>query len=125
VQIYALGSRNNQIEAIHIALEALDNLGERFPRNNPSSLRLTWELFKIKRLLRGMSDAEVLKLPRMKDARKLAAMKIMNHVLLYMVYTKPPLSFLLSLRMVKLTIKHGLCAISAVAFVMFASAISR
>lgn len=77
------------------------------------------------KLVQGMSDESLLGLPRMKDPVKLGAMQIMNHVALYAVYTNPNLAAIIAFRMVEVTVKYGLCAISAAAFVLFGVIVSR
>jgi len=124
-QIYALGSRNKQFEAITIGLNTLEELGERFPGMTPSIISVLIEARKLKRLLRNKSDDDILGLPRMKDPKKLAAMQIMNHFILYTVYASPNLSALLAFRLVRLTIEHGISAISSVGFVIYGMILCR
>ena len=124
-QIYSLGSSNQQLEAIEIALQTLKQLGEEFPSMHPSKFRVAWEARRLKKLLRGLTDSDILKLPRMKDPKKLAAMQILNHVILYTVYATPNLSALVAFRMVELTIKSGLSAISCVGFVLYGTMLCR
>lgn len=123
--IYFLGSRNRQFEAIETALETLDELGESFPSSSPSSWRVYAEALHVKRLLNGLSHEAILKKPRMKDAKKIGAMQVMNHVALTAVYAAPNLAALLSFRMVELTIKHGLSALSSVGFAFYGMILCR
>ena len=75
--------------------------------------------------LRGKTDEDVLSLPKMKDTQKLGSMKIMNHVLLYLVYERPYLAALVACRMVIMTVEYGLCALSSVGFTIYGVVISR
>jgi predicted ATPase len=106
--VYALGSRNKQFEAIESALETLRKLGETRLSLYPSKFRVLTEARRIKRLLRTFSDEAILRLPRMKDPKKLAMMQILNHVLLYTLYVAPKLAFLVCLKLVEITVKYGL-----------------
>ena len=124
-QIYSLGSRNKQFEAIKIGLETLKELEEFFPCLNPNSFCLFYEARKVRKLLHGLSDNDILQLPRMKDPKKLAATQILNHVALYTIYTMPKLSALVAFRMVELTMKHGISAISSMAFVLYGMILCR
>lgn len=123
-QLYALGSRNRQTEAIQIGLETLHSLGEHFQPNEPSTLRMIWGFRHTRKLLQGKSDDDILHLKKMKDSKKLAAMRIMNHVILYLVFLKPKLGALMAMRMVRLTIQHGLCTLSSVAFTLYGVVVS-
>ncbi|CAB9510318.1 expressed unknown protein [Seminavis robusta] len=119
-KIYSLGSRNKQKEAIELALEALKEVGQTFPSNKePSFVRLWHESRRMKRKLKPLSDEEILALPRMKDPRAIAAMQIMNHVLLYAILETPKLGALIIFRMVDLSIKFGLSAMSSIGFVAY------
>ena len=124
-QIYSLGSRNKQVQAIEIGLETLKELGEHFPCMMPSKLRVLHEGRKLKKLLTGLSDVDILQLPRMKDSKKLAAMQVLNHFVLYTVYTAPNLSALVVMRMIDLTVKHGISAISSMGFVLYGMLLCR
>lgn len=124
-QIYSLGSRNKQMEAIQIGLETLKQLGEGLPSIRTSRLRVYLEFRRVKSLLRGLSDEDILKLPRMKDPKKLAAMQILNHVILSTMYAAPNLSALVALRMIELTVKSGLSAIASVGFALFGTMLCR
>ena len=124
-QIYSLGSRNEQLEAIKIGLDTLKQLGISFPSKDVSRLRVYIAARRLKSLLRGRSDEDILKLPRMKDPKKLAAMQILNHVVLYTMYATPSLSALLIFKMVELTVKYGLSAIASVGFAIYGTILCR
>lgn len=76
--IYSLGSRNKQLEAIEMGLTTLKQLGETFPSMNPPLWRVYWERRRLRAMLVGLSDEDILRLPRMKDQKKLAAMQILS-----------------------------------------------
>jgi predicted ATPase len=118
-QIFELGSRNRQPEAIKIGLATLRELGEELP-SSPSGIKLTWSMWRVKRLLGGMSDEALMRLPVMKVARKMAAMQILNLIWLSAMYSRPMLSAAVAIRMVKLTVMYGKCAVSSVGFGFYA-----
>jgi len=70
----------------------------------------------VMRLLSKYSEDDILKLPQMVDQRKLVAMEFLNHMISSSNNTKPHLCAVVVLRMVDMTLKHGLCDVSACAF---------
>jgi len=126
MQIQALGTnQGKQLEAIEMGLETLMQLGVKLPSKRPSRLRIFLELRRIMKLLQGMSDEALLGLPRMKDPAKLNAMRFMNHIVIHALYTNPGLTALIACRTVELTVKYGLSAIAAPAFILFGTVVSR
>ncbi|CAB9503118.1 expressed unknown protein [Seminavis robusta] len=123
--IYYLGTRNRQLEAIDMGLATLKLLGETFPSTKPPLWRVYWDAHRLKSMLKGKSDDFILQMSRMKNARKVAAMSILNHVILYAVYARPRLCSLMAFRMVELTMKHGLSALSSVGFVFYGVILCR
>jgi predicted ATPase len=122
-QIYALGSRNRQPEAIDIALHALKGLGEWLPapqKRIATHLSLARAFRRVNKALLGLSDEDILDLPPMRDTQALAKMQVLNHIILYTFYAAPALSCLVIIRMVELTVKYGLSTISSVGFSFFA-----
>ena len=62
IQVYTLSSRNRQPEAIRFGLETLKKLGEDLPPF-PSGTQVAFSMWRVKRLLRGMTDTSLLRLP--------------------------------------------------------------
>ena len=77
------------------------------------------EVVLVKKLLKGISRKELLSLPLMTDSRKLAAMQFLNHALSLTYICNPSLNPIIVFRMVKLSIQHGVCNISAFAFACY------
>ena len=76
-------------------------------------------MVKTRCLLRGKSHESLLRLHTMSDGRAVSAMQIMN-VLFSSVFCKQPLlAPLLATRMIRLSLEHGLCAVSSVAFAVY------
>ena len=106
-RIYSLGSRLHSEQAIDEGLDVLAQLGERLPaRAGP--MRTIMELFKTERLLADQSDESIMALPPLMDKQKLAAMRILNLIAIYTFWTRPDLLPLVTMRMVRITIRYGL-----------------
>jgi hypothetical protein len=61
----------------------------------------------------------------MKDPKKLAAMQILNHMILYTIFSTPALSAIVTFRMVELTISGGLSALASPAFAVYGTMLCR
>jgi predicted ATPase len=117
-KLYMLVSTNHTVGAIESGLQLLHHLGERFPQK-PTKTDIGVSAFRIKRMLRGKSDEAILRSVRMVDSRKVAAMQIMNILFTALYLARPMLAPLVALRMVKLTLEHGVTPISSVAFSLY------
>jgi predicted ATPase len=117
-QVYALGARDRLDEAINVALDVLRLLGEPFPQS-VSNATLAIETIRTKWVLRGKSDERILRLPKMTDPDKSAAMKMLNLAFLHAYQARPEYAPLIALRQVRLTIKCGLSPISACGFATY------
>jgi histidine kinase len=77
-------------------------------------------MWRTKRLLRDRSNNAILRLPVMTDVEKVAAMQILNLIYFSALYSRPLLAGLVAARMVRLTVTHGVCAVSSVGFGFYA-----
>lgn len=118
IHVYSLGSRGHMLKAIERGLKVLESLGEKFPTKK-SSNTIAVAVKRTKNMIRGKSNESLLRLPLMDDPEKIAAMQMMNIMFLYAYVAVPSLAPLIAVRMVKLTLEHGLCDISCVGFVTF------
>ena len=121
-QVYALGARFMLQEAIDLGLWVLERFGEDFGNHTPkrkSSLRRFSSPMKMKRILGWKSKSQLLYMPNMNDPDKLAAMGILNLLTTYSLIGRPCLFPYISARLVKLSLDHGLCAISAPGFAFY------
>jgi len=109
---------SNFDEGISKCMSILHQLGEVMPTEITAEVYVD-EVARVKELLHGKSRQDLLSLPMMSDARKLAAMQFMNHALTMTFIAKPLLNPIIVLRMVKLSIEHGICNISAFAFACY------
>ena len=117
-QIYALGLRDRQQEAIDKGIEVLEQMGVTFPRRMCHQ-RLLSEMKRAKRSLRGKSDEQLMRLPHMTEFKILMAMRILSIVTLDCMVTRPKLFPFLALKMVNLTMEYGLCEHSSLAFGLY------
>lgn len=114
-QIYAFGARLRLKEAILLGLEVLDRLGESFPEKGSNAILMT-NLFHIKFMLSRKTNKDILGLPDISSQTKLSAMSILNVLITHSYLGRPDLFPFFALRMVKLSIKYGLSAISSMGF---------
>ena len=117
-QIYSLGLRDRQQEAIDKGVEVLEQMGVPFPRRMCSA-RLLSEMKQAKQSLRGKSDEQLMRLPHMTEFKSLMAMRILSIVSLDCMVTRPKLFPFLALKMVNLTMEYGLCEHSSLAFALY------
>jgi predicted ATPase len=119
-KVYALGSSGRMKEAVTTGLDVLRELGETFP-SKPSSLRIRFEIMRVKRRLKDKTNESLLRLPLIDDSEKLAAMQILNMTFFNAFSTYEKVAPLLVLRMITLTLDYGLSSISCMGFVVFAA----
>lgn len=115
--IVSLGSRERLLEAIAQGFSLLEVVGERFHRKD-LKIFLLIDLIKTKRMLKNF-DADLDRMPEMKDKDKLAAMEILNLIFPYCTMLKHPKAPHAIFRMVQLTVKYGVTATSATGFAGF------
>jgi predicted ATPase len=121
--VHALGGSGRHADAMKQAFEVLDKLGEPLPK--PSHLRAAVEFMSLKRRLKAKSTESILRLPHMQNTAILAAMHMLNLVILYGYIGHQALVPLVGFRMVRLTLDHGLCTMSCVGFILVAGLLCR
>lgn len=111
--ISSLGARDNRRsgEAISECLKVLERLGEKLPRRFFLA-RTVAGLIRIKNILKKKSDDDLLRLPRLSDARIQAVTRILHILYLQVFLHKAELVPLVSMRMIDLTLQYGLSPIS-------------
>jgi predicted ATPase len=114
-QVYLLGAQNKMEDAMDLGFITLKRLGESFPKK-ASTVNVFVDILRTKRMLRKKSNKDVLNLPLMQDPEKTAAMKLLNLMLTYAYLVNPGFFPLLTFRMIQLTMRHGICAISSIGF---------
>jgi len=116
--VRALAASSKFDEGIGKCVEIVSQLGEVIPIDLTPDVYV-YEVDQVKQLLNGKSRQELLSLPKMSDPQKLAAMQFMNHGLTMSYVARPLLNPILVFRMVKMSIEHGMCNISAFAFACY------
>lgn len=115
LKVNALGSSGKVAEAIDHGFEVLRSLGEHFSRHS-NNLKLFFEVHRIRRRLKRRTSESLLRIGNMVDSRKSHAMSILNMLVLYLFLHDQQRAPTVILRMVSLSLKHGLCATSSIAF---------
>lgn len=118
----ALLKAKGQLEdAVKYGTDLLSLVGEKF-ETKPSKIKLLTEQKKARKLISGYSDKELMSLPVCKDGCKAAAVKVLGILFGPMVHLgcHSAVDFL-RLRSIRLTIKHGVCEASALAFAYYGS----
>ncbi|KAL9184818.1 hypothetical protein ACHAXT_002595 [Thalassiosira profunda] len=104
-----LASNSQFDDARFNCFDILKHLGETFPPEiNASTVQN--ELPAIRSMLTNVSYEQMKALPQMTDRSKLNAMTFLNLLCTCSLISKPLLLPILSSRMLKLTLQHGLCA---------------
>mmetsp|Transcript_11429 Transcript_11429/g.17700 ORF Transcript_11429/g.17700 Transcript_11429/m.17700 type:complete len:1051 (-) Transcript_11429:44-3196(-) len=123
IRVYSLGSRHDSVNALDLAFEVLERLGEPFPKK-VRIVNILSELVLTRLSLKRMTRTELLDLPLIVNQEKLYAMQMMNMVLPSCFFCRKELLPLVACRMLRLTLKHGIGGSSSVAFAVYAAIIS-
>ncbi len=118
IRILAYISQNRLMDAIHTSLNALKQLGIRFPEK-PTLIHIFKELMRIKFVLAGKTPDDILRLPPLEDPLKRATMRIMTRMASASFFTIPNLLPLIIFQQMRFTIKYGLAPDSATAFAIY------
>jgi len=102
-------------ESISKSASVLLQLGEIIPEHVSTSI-YTEEVQHVKHSLIYLSEDDLSGLPLMTDERKLASMQFLNLIVNAAYFVEPLLAPILVFRMMRLSIEHGMCNISAFAF---------
>jgi predicted ATPase len=123
-QIYSLGQFGGVKEATKVGMEVLQQLGEPLPRR-VTKLTLISELIKTKVAFWKLPKDSLLTLPPMKGEDKIAAMNIMSILLPYVYQAASEYTLLLSTRLARLCIHHGLHKAGALGLLIYGSVLCR
>lgn len=124
VRVESLGVRRKLAGAIEESLAIMRLLGEKLPMR-PSTITILMELGKTKRLLKGKKGDDFLQLPSMTDAKQIAKMRLLGSFSLFYWHADMEASLAFTfLRMMHITLKHGLCKYSPFAFAAYGMLLS-
>jgi len=116
--IFAYGVTDQQHLAVSTGIEVLEQLGETFPKKNCMGM-LKSEMRKVERLLRGKSNAQIMRMEMIKTEEKMSALQILNILLMNVAVAKPCFTPFVQLKMIEITMKHGVSALASVAFASY------
>ncbi|MET7256083.1 AAA family ATPase [Dyadobacter fermentans] len=123
VQIRCLILSQQEDKAIEISLTVLRELGIRFP-GRPGHVHVITAYLKSRWWLRGRTIESLALLPVMTDVRALAAMRVLQHITA-IVYAKIPALYpLMVIKMVELSLRHGVAAESAITFATYGAIVN-
>jgi predicted ATPase len=107
-------------KAVEESLDVLNRLGEPLP-SDPQKYHIFIDFVRTKQLLRGKTNEMILRMPLMTEPDKIATSQILNLMIPSTFRTRPLLFALVVLRLVRLSMMHGVCAVSAVGFGYYGS----
>jgi predicted ATPase len=117
-RINSLSVRGQLKECVDVSLDILSMLGLPLQRML-CTVHVFHELKALKNLLRGKSDEQLLRLPKMTHQNTLEAMRIMSLMMFPAMSSKSVVAPLVMLRLMKLTLTTGHSIFSPVAFVAY------
>ena len=118
VLVYALGSRNQLVEAFRLVCMALSELGE--PVNKrPSSFYMLRCMSKSKRIVRGKSDRFLKSLPVSENLDFLILTQLFSLALIHTYVINPKASIVLCCRLVQMVVANGVTEPSSVVFAYY------
>ncbi|WP_444980648.1 ATP-binding protein, partial [Microseira wollei] len=112
VQIQSCIAQHQLLEAIKVALQVLQLLGIHFPEQ-PNQSHLQQALENVRSHLSGRQIESLIDLPVMDNPFKLAAMKVLSHIVVATLIVAPDLFPLVVCQQVELSINSGNSSLSA------------
>jgi predicted ATPase len=116
--VRSLGAQNQLLEAIDASLFLLCQMGVHFPKKN-QQLAVLISLMKTERLLGRFDQDALVELPIMEDNEMVIAMRIMDNLLSYAYAVNQDLFVLVTLKLVRRSVKYGVCQYSPCAFAAY------
>ncbi|SDE80944.1 Predicted ATPase [Dyadobacter soli] len=123
VQIRCLILDRQEDKAVEISLSVLRELGIRFP-GQPGNAHIITGYLKTKWWLRGRTIESLALLPAMTDIRALAAMRVLQNITAIVYVKIPALYPLMVIKMVELSLRHGVAAESAITFATYGAIVN-
>jgi predicted ATPase/class 3 adenylate cyclase len=118
VKIRAYIARNRHMDAVKLALHVLNMLDITFP-DTPTQSDVMRELQRTLQSLRGHEIEDLVNLLEMKDAARLAAMRILTIVINAAYVATPELMSLITFTMVNISVEYGYTSVSAHAYASY------
>jgi histidine kinase len=123
-KLHSLGSTGQLKDAVSHGLLLLKNLGEPIP-SRYKIVRLLFEMRDLKKRTKHIRDTDILQLPLIQDQSKLAIMKIVNAIILYVILLNPLQMPFLGLRIVRLSLKFGLNGMTSSSYAFYGACLAR
>lgn len=120
--VHGVCIENSRCSAFGLAI--LAQLGEEIS-TDPTQAELDQEALRTTNLLVTSSLHAIFNYPTMSCFRKVTAMRILAQIQIIAPFVNPPLQALIIMKMVNMTISHGLSAPSSIGFAGFASYVSK
>ena len=103
--------------SVAMAIRVLSQLGIELPESSESDFKTNIERTKV--LLRGFTDQDLIDYKIMTDPSKIMAMKFLARLELSIQYIKPASAPGVTLKMIQLSIDHGMSPVSPIGFTYF------
>ncbi|MEG4588712.1 AAA family ATPase [Microcoleus sp. MOSTC5] len=118
IQILAYLAQGQPQDGVYTAIDVLGQFGIRLPKN-PTQPQVLLGLAKTKLILGNKKPEQLVNLPNMTDANKLAAMRILSSAASAAYLCAPKLMPLLVFERVNLSVRHGNTALSAFGYAWY------
>jgi predicted ATPase len=119
-RIWALGVTDRQHECSDLGVEVLKHLGVHFPRCLcRAQAYAEWK--KVRKLLRGKINEQLLRLPPLQDKRIAQILRILQFIQLHVLVAKPKFVPFVWLKSIKLTLENGISVLAPLAFCSYAA----
>mmetsp|Transcript_31442 Transcript_31442/g.47743 ORF Transcript_31442/g.47743 Transcript_31442/m.47743 type:complete len:1275 (+) Transcript_31442:33-3857(+) len=118
--VKSLGAQNKRADVIDLTVEILSQLGESFPEDPSTSEVLGLDFSLTNEWLEGTTMEGILIADEMENQKTILSMKFLNLLSLYLYIGRHPLLPFTIFRMVRLSLTHGNCKESSLAFASFA-----
>ncbi|KAL7553996.1 hypothetical protein ACHAWF_017381, partial [Thalassiosira exigua] len=119
VRLFASNGKFGVTDVISNAVGVLEQLGVDLPVEELSPSLVAEEMGEVRLILSNYAEGDILGLPRMTDQRKLTAMQFLSETITMAFFGKPLLLPVTVVRMIKLSIEHGLCELSSIGFSVY------
>ena len=117
VTILSHKSTSKLPEAVDLATSVLSQLGIELPESSESDFKTY--ITKTETLLQGFTDKDLTEYKTMTDPSKIMAMKFLARLEMSLQYTKPAAVPGVTMKMISLSIDHGMSPVSSIGFVCF------
>jgi predicted ATPase len=118
-RIWALGVTDRQQECAILGVEVLKQLGVHFP-GCLCQTQAYFEWKKVRKLLQGKSDEQLLRLPPLQNERTAQILRILEFIGLHMAVAMPNFAPFVLLKSIRLTLENGISILAPLAFSNYA-----